>query len=238
MTPNPVTIADIEKLGYACGLSSGCVQTEHDALTVAQAGAHPDVIVAQTITVASETVKQMDADGHLPVEPEARRSIVEQITDSVLDAITTRANDLVDFHTRAVAIAQEMPNTWHVEGWGTAVYVSCKADGTGWDDDAQQLLDALADPGSHSERVWQHDNQEPMAASWQLQQFGFAVVRPDLGGDAFTVDGKTMKSTDLIAFAETAKAKPTMEQIVARALADDPALSDATKKTIRAALGA
>jgi hypothetical protein len=232
------TITDVQNLGYTCSITAGDVTVEQDALAAAQADASPDVIVGQAAQVTQDTIAAIDADGKLPSDPAARQQLAAAIASAAIDQLATLADARVEFHQRAVDIAQTMPDTWHVSGWGNELYVDCKPDGTGWDDDAQALLDALADPGSHSERVWQFEHPDPMVAAQRLLTLGYTVLRPVLGADEFTVDGgDAMTGDQLVAYAATAAAKPTKEQLVAEALAADPGLDDATKSVIRSALG-
>jgi hypothetical protein len=232
------TIQDVTALGYTCGIAAGSVEHEQAALAVAQDGTDPVLIATQAAQVTQDTIKTLDEQGGLPADPAARQQLAALIATSALDQLAARADALVEFHQRAVEIAQTMPDTWHVSGWGNELYVDCKPDGTGWDDDSQALLDALADPGSHAERVWQFEHPDAMAATRQLLGLGYTVLRPELGADEFTVDGgDAMTGDQLIAYTDTAVAKPTKEQLVAEALADDPGLSDATKSVIRSALG-
>lgn len=231
------TIADVAALGYDCGIASGSVQAEQDAVAQATADARPDVISAQATPVVLETVQQLDSSALLPDDADARTSLIAEITGAVIDQLNQRASDRIDFHQRALAIAQTMPDTWHVSGYGNTIYVNCKDDGTGWDDNAQEILDALADPGSHDERVWQFDNPDVMAAATVMQAHGYLISRPDLGGDSFTVDGgKPITSVQLAALAETAEPKPSTLDLIGQALTAAPGLDAATKKLIQAAL--
>jgi hypothetical protein len=232
------TINELEKLGYTVGLASGSVQVEQDALQVATDAASPDVIISQAQTVTRETLTAISDQGQLPTDPEARRKLVEEIAASAMDALTARADERVEFHQRAVVESQTMPDTWHISGYGIFGYIACKQDGTGWDDAEQAHLDALTDPDLHSERVYQHGHPEAMYASSHLTQLGYTVDRPELGADVFDVDGEQLTAAQIVDRAETAEPKPSAVANLLTSLDNEPSLSDATKKLIRAALNA
>jgi hypothetical protein len=156
----PSKVNDLLALGFSVGMAYGAVDVEEAALAEAQTNAQPTVIAEQTDQVTRMTVQALDAEGKLPKTPEGRRELASRIAESALDHLTTRAEGLVSFHERAVEIAREMPNVWVVTGPGvTNVYVACKDDGTGWDESQQAILDALADPKAHKERVKQADQE-------------------------------------------------------------------------------
>jgi hypothetical protein len=231
------TIADLQALGYECGHASGSVAVEEQALADAQAAADPQTIAAQVNTVTAETVQALDAAGHLPDTPEDRLALATQIAESALSQLTEAVSENVAFHERALQNAREMPDTWHVSGYGCQLYVNCKDDGTGWDDDQQAVLDSLADPGAHAERVYQDANPDAMQAAMALAGKGYTVERPTPGEDTFVVDGSTELNCDgLVAYADTAEPKPTPIEKIAAALEAEPGLTAATKTAIRDAL--
>ena len=232
------TIADLVKLGYECGHASGSVAVEEAALADAKQAADPQTVAAQVNTLTTETVQALDAVGKLPDTPEEKLALATKIAEQALGMLTEAVSEKVAFHERALAIAKEMPDTWHVAGFGCQLYVNAKEDGTGWDDDQQAFLDSLADPDAHAERVYQFENPDAMGAAMALLGKGYTVERPTLGADTFTVDGgKAVTGAALVALAESSPAKPTPTETVAAALAVDPGLSDATKAVIKAALG-
>jgi len=231
------TIADLTALGYECGHASGSVAVEEQALADAKAAADPAVVAAQVNTVTTETVQALDTLGKLPDTAEEKLALATKIAEQALSMLTEAVSEKVAFHERALAIAQESPDVWHFAGPGVSGYVSCKEDGTGWDVDQQAILDALADPDAHAERVYQDSNADAMGAAQALAGKGYTVERPTLGADTFTVDGgKAVTGAALIALAESSPAKPSPTETVAAALAVDPGLSDATRAVIKAAL--
>lgn len=231
------TVADLAKLGYECGLASGSVAVEEAALADAKAAADPAVVSVQVNTVTTETVQALDATGVLPDTPEERLALATKIAEAALEQLTTAVSEKVAFHERALEIAREMPDTWHVAGWSLAVYVNAKKDGTGWDADQQAVLDSLADPDAHAERVYQDANPDAMRAAMTLMGKGYTVERPTLGADSFTVDGgKPQDGEALVTLAESSPAKPSAVQLIGEALGGDAGLSAATKTAIRAAL--
>jgi len=118
-------------------------------------------------------------------------------------------------------------------------YVSCKLDGTGWDDDAQAHLDALADAPSFAERDYQGSNPDAMSAAQQLGSLGVTLTRPTLGADVWEAEGSTFAAADLPAFLAKVEAQPkppSTEEKVAAAIAAATELGDSTKKALAAAL--
>lgn len=230
------TIEDIGNLGYTIGIASGSVQVEQDALQSASDAAAPAVILSQASQVTQNTLSAIDQAGKLPSDPGDRKTLAEAIAADAIDQLSTRADERVDFHQRAVAVAQDMPNVWHLSGYGLEGYIACKEDGTGWDDDAQAHLDALANPDAHAERVYQFENPDAMYAAVEFRRLGYDVARPELGADVFTVDGEKLAGADIVARVAAAEPKPSAVDNVLAALEADPGLSDATKKLITAAL--
>lgn len=182
------TIADLLALGYECGLASGSVTVEEDALAAAQLAADPQTIADQANVAVAETVQALTTLGKVPTDEEERLQMFAQIGETAYKLLTEHASEKLAFHQRALEIAKTMPNTWHVTGPGFTGYVACKDDGTGWDTDHQAMLDALADPTAHAERCFQSDNPDAMAAAHALAADGKTVER-DPGSDTFTVDG-------------------------------------------------
>lgn len=162
------TVADLQTLGLTCGMAHGSVEVEQDALANAQAAADPAVVAGQVNQVTADTVKALDNVGKLPETPEERRELATRIAEDALSILTTAASDKVAFHERAVAIAQESPDVWVVQHFVddqlvVQLYVACKADGTGWDDNEQATLDALSNKAAFLERVSQIRNPQPPA---------------------------------------------------------------------------
>lgn len=208
------TIDDIRALGYTIGIAHGDVATEEDALEVAKQEASPGVILERASRVTQDTINELDAAGKLPVAADDRQAVATAIAAQALELLQDHAYEKVAFHERALEIAKKMPDVWHVDQSiplddGTtsivSIYVSCKADGTGWDDESQATLDALAHKPSYDERAWQASNPEAMAAAAKLESGGAVVERNDLGADAFLVNGKTLDAEAVIALADKAK---------------------------------
>lgn len=238
------TIQDIQTLGYTVGMAHGSVQVEQDALAAAKEAADPNVVAQQVNQVTADTVQVLDKLGRLPETPEERLELATQIGKAALEGLSAAVSERVAFHERALSIAQQSPDVWCVQQFaGDAMivqtYVSCKADGSGWDEDAQAHCDALADKPSYAEREYQGLNPEAMQAASTLAGLGRSVSRPSLGADSFTVDGATVSGADLLALAEKAAAEPAppspAEKIVA-ALADSTALSPETQQALQEAV--
>lgn len=209
MTPS--TIGTLQGLGYTVGIATGSVQVEEDALAAAVAAAEPAVVAADVQVVTTQTLADLDASGKLPDTAEKRQALAATIAAAALDAIIERVTSKVDFHQRAVDIAKTMPDIWHIGqtvdvGDGTqrvvSIYVACKEDGTGWDDDAQAQLDALAHQPSFDERIFQAQNPDAMQAAQQLASDGKTVTR-ETGAETFIVDGQTLDATQIVALADT-----------------------------------
>jgi hypothetical protein len=149
----------LRELGYTVGFAHGSVAVEEEALTEARNDTSAEVLAEQAAKVTTETMAQLNQGGLLPDDPAKRRRLVEQIADTALRHLTERAEGRVAFHQDALAIAKGSPDVWVISGPGvTNVYVACKPDGTGWDEQQQELLDALGDPRAHAERVKQHED--------------------------------------------------------------------------------
>lgn len=174
----PKTIHDVEALGYSVGIAQGSVQVEEDALAEAKASGTPEVLAEQATTVTTETIAHLDRAGKLPDNETERRDLWAQIGEAAYQQLQTRANERVEFHERALAIAKEMPDVWVISGPGvTSVYVACNPDGTGVGDDEQAFLDALADPDAHKEREFQaHAPEEVVAQALEARALGADVV--------------------------------------------------------------
>lgn len=186
-------INDLLALGFTVGIAHGAVDTEELALDEAKTNAQPQIVAEQADEVTRMTVQALDAEGKLPKTQEGRRELASRIAESALDYLTTRADELVSFHERAVEIAKEMPNVWVVTGPGvTNLYVACKDDGTGWDDDHQAMLDALTDPDSQKEREFQaYAPDEVVAQALEARALGADVVGQATSDTwSVTVDGK------------------------------------------------
>lgn len=160
-------IQDLTALGYVVGIAFGSVAVEEDALAAAQQAASPGVVIEQAGRLGTATLQDIANAGQLPLDPAERAELAAQIGAAALDMVSTHANEKVDFHKDAVAIAKTMPDVWRVEhrlGDAPAdgepdsrqvvlsTLVACNQDGTGWDDDSQAALDSLADPKSYTAR--------------------------------------------------------------------------------------
>lgn len=202
------TIADLQALGYACGYAHGSVEVEQEALAAAQQEANPGSIIEKAGQLTKATLEDLANAGRLPVTADQKQALAAKIGKAALEMVETHANEKVDFHQRALQIAKDSPDVWviqqtvDVDGEDHPVaqlYVACKEDGTGWDDDNQAALDALADKPSYDERAWQVQNREAMAAARTL-----GATRPKLGADVFDLDGKQFDSKALIALVKKA----------------------------------
>jgi ATP/maltotriose-dependent transcriptional regulator MalT len=146
--PEPATIRDVEAAGFTVALASGSVEREQDALAQAQALAAPDAVRSDVEKVASEVATLAAAQG---LAGQEFVDIVSGATAQALQQIQGAHDERVEFHRRALAIAEEMPDVWHVSALGdpstpdddVSLYVSCTPDGSGWDAGAQEMLDAL-----------------------------------------------------------------------------------------------
>lgn len=233
------TLDDLRTLGYEIGQASGSVQVEQDALDAARAAADPQAVIEQVNTATVDTLQTLSNIGKLPETDAEKLELSQMIGAAALEMLTEHVEATVAFHERALAIAQESPDVWHFAGPGVSGYVSCKPDGTGWDDDAQAMLDALADPDAYAESAFQIDNPDAMQAAQQLAALGIEITRPKLGADAWEAEGRTFTAADLPAFLEDVQARPappTTAERVATAIAAAPEISDATKKALAAAL--
>lgn len=205
------TIQDIQALGYTVGIAFGSVQVELDALAVAQADAEPSAIYVKAERITSDTLLDLANAGKLPEAADRKQALAAMIAESALDMLTTVATDKVDFHQRAVEAAKAMPTVWHVDqtvgidGDGNqqvvSVYVACKEDGTGWEDDSQATLDALAHQPSYDERVFQVQNFDALQAAQALTADGKDVTR-ETGTDTFVVDGKSLDAAAIVKLAD------------------------------------
>lgn len=236
-------IQDLEPLGYIVGCAHGSVQVEQDALDAAKAAADPQAVIEKVNTVTADTLQTLSNIGKLPETAAEKLELSQQIGAAALEMLTEHVNATVDFHERALQIAHDSPDVWHIEHrvgdlTGLAIYVSCKADGSGWDDDNQQMLDALADPDAFNERVYQLENPEALQAAQALSASGVELVRAP-GSDAWKAEGRTFAAADLPAFLEEVEKRPpapTTAEKVIKAVTAAPEISDATKKALTAAL--
>lgn len=152
----PNTISDVEKLGYTVGFAHGSVEAEERALAAAKRDAHGDVLAEQAAAVTTQTIADLAAAGRIPDSNADRQYLATRIAEAALDQLTVRATGRIAIHEKAVQAAREMPDVFVISGPGvTNLYVACKDDGSGWDDAAQEILDALTDPDAHKERVKQ-----------------------------------------------------------------------------------
>lgn len=238
------TLADLTTLGYKIGMASGSVQVEQDALAAAREAADPNVVLEQVNQVTADTVQTLDNLGRLPETEEERLTLATEIGRAALAQLTQRVTEKVAFHERALAIAQASADVWSVKQTAGDVtvlqtYVSTKVDGTGWTDDDQEHLDALADQPSYAEREYQGLNPEAMQAAQTLSSLGRVCARPEPGADTFTVDGATVLGADLLKLAEQAASEPPplspAEKIVA-ALAGSTVLSVETQQALQDAV--
>jgi hypothetical protein len=202
MTPSPTKVADLQALGYECGIAHGDVAVEQDALATAQANAQPTVVVNEAADIAASVLRQMDTDGKLPSTDEGRAALAAAIGQAALDMVAARADANVDFHQRALDAAESMPTVWHVGGYGISLYLSCEEDGTGSDSEQQAALDSIADPDAHAERVYLYDHPDEVDAASTLVAAGHTVTRPTPGADTWDIDGEPVDGAALIAAAE------------------------------------
>lgn len=161
--PKRKTIADVRALGYEVGFAHGSVATEEDALAAAQENASPLKIADEVRTFSAEiaVAAAHEAEMRVALGKMSKEEVAEFVrgeatraAELALEAISTARADAVSFHERALAIAKGMPDVFVVSGPGvTSLYVACAPDGTGADEAAQELLDALCDPGAHRERT-------------------------------------------------------------------------------------
>lgn len=68
-------------------------------------------------------------------------------------------------------------------------------DGAGSDADEQAALDSIANPATQTERAFQHSNPAAALARDELETNGYAVTRPTLTADVFTIAGGTTNLT-------------------------------------------
>lgn len=235
-----MNLDDVRKLGYEVGVAYGGVALEEEALAEARSGAAAEVIEAQTNEVTTATIQDLDAIGRLPEEPEERLNLAQRIAADVIAALTDRADARVAFHERALEIAREMPTTYHVGGFGISAYVSVDdATGEAVDQGNQEIIDSLASPEGHAERVYLFENPEAATAATELAQAGYDVTRPTAGADEWIVDGSSSTGEALVAFAEKAEPKPPAPTAVERlgsVLATAPEIGEKTRAAIQSAL--
>lgn len=150
--PKRATIEDVRAAGFTCRLASGSVAVEEEALEMARRQAAPEAIKPAADDVASAVARLADQRG---VIGQARVELVARAAADALATISAARDETVAFHERALEIAKAMPDVWFVSALGdpetpdddVRIYVACKADGTGWDDGAQEMLDALVESG-------------------------------------------------------------------------------------------
>lgn len=144
MTPKKHTIEDVREAGFEVGLASGSVEVEQAALEEARGSATPESVAQDAEQVANEIARMAVAQGAVGGE---LSEMVSRATKKALEEIQGARDERVDFHERALEIAKETPDVFVVSGKGVEnLYVACKANGRGWDEDAQAILDSLADP--------------------------------------------------------------------------------------------
>lgn len=159
------TIQDLVALGYTVGIAWGSVEVEEAALDSARADASPQTVTRQAAEITKATLDDLAALQRLPDTDEKKNALAVEIAAAALDMVAEHANEKVEFHQRAVECAQTMPDVWHVDQSVDIVgadsvrvvsmYVACKQDGTGWDDESQAMLDALAHKPTFDDRVAQ-----------------------------------------------------------------------------------
>lgn len=233
------TIENLRELGYDIGIAHGSVVAEEAALEQARAAADPALIQEQANTVVADTVTALTKLGKVPDDESERLQMFAQMGEMAFQTLTAASTERVAFHESALAIAKEMPDVWHVAGPGFSGYVSCKPDGDGWDEENQQLLDALADRDALAERAFQADNPDAMQEADEIRSLGIEITRPKPGADVWEAEGRTYTAADLAPFlAEVRKrpAPPSTAEKVAAAIAAAPEISDATKAALGAAL--
>jgi hypothetical protein len=233
------TIDDLRALGYTIGIASGCVQTELDALCAAREEGSAATIAAAANEVTALTVRQLDAEGRLPDTAEARLELAQQIAASAIDGLTARSTERVAFHERAVEEARKMPTVWHFAGPLVNGYIQAKDDGTGWDDDAQEAIDALADPEAYAERSYQAGNSDCCLAATTIASRGVEVTRPKPGEDVWEAEGRTFSGEELVAFSRDVAERPTpptTQEKVTSVLVNAPELGEATRAALLDAL--
>ena len=145
------TIADVRAAGYAVAFASGSISVEEKALTETRKQATPEAIAPLVEEVATSVAAMAAAKG-LPTP--AIVNLVAEATTRALNSFQRDRDEGVAFHERALKIAKASPDVYFVSALGdpstpdddVRLYVACKADGTGWDSGAQEMLDALVSP--------------------------------------------------------------------------------------------
>lgn len=133
-------VGDLRDAGFHVTIASGSVEAEEAALELARQQASPEAVQADVDRVAREVAR---AAAGAPSDELA--DIVTRAAQQALDHIGGSRNRTVAFHERALEIARSMPDVMVVTGHGVeGIYVACKPDGTGWDEQAQETLDSLA----------------------------------------------------------------------------------------------
>lgn len=139
--PDKVTISDVRDAGYQVAFASGSVEAEERALENARQSSSPAAIKQDVDQVARETARMALAQG---LEGADLTRIVTTATSQALEQLRGASDARVRFHERALDIARSSPDVYVVSGDGFAgLYVACRPDGTGWDQGAQETLDAL-----------------------------------------------------------------------------------------------
>jgi hypothetical protein len=153
MTPKKHTIEDVRAAGYGVGLASGSVEVEALALAEARGQADPEQVSADVEKIGVEVAHAGVAMG---LEGSDLEALVRRSLAAALEQTQTARDKTVAFHERALEAAHAMPDTYVVTALGdpdtpdddVKIYVSCKADGTGWDEGAQEILDGLVKAAS------------------------------------------------------------------------------------------
>ncbi len=142
------TIEEVRAAGYEVAFANGSVEVEEKALEEAKREAGSETVMSEAENVARDVARTAASQG---VTGDALTDLVTRATTQALDSLKGAGDERVEFHERALAAAKEMPDTFVVTLAGdpetpnddVQLYVSCKADGSGWDAGAQEILDSL-----------------------------------------------------------------------------------------------
>lgn len=142
-------IEQLAKLGFTVGIAHGSVEAEQEALRQAREASSPDAIQLRAHAFASEAsayARASGATGDVLVEMTARA------LSAAVERFTTDAVDMVAFHERALAIAEQEPTVYAVSGHGFQVYVGIDDNtGDGADENALALLAVLEAAAAEAE---------------------------------------------------------------------------------------
>jgi hypothetical protein len=194
----PSRIHDLAQLGYEISLAHGSVAVEEEALAEAERRAAPEQITAEAETLLSRTVEEYARVAQAAgVSPEEQAAMIARLAEQIPRLLKQGRDERVEFHRRALEIARSMPDVWVVSGPGVErCYIACKADGTGWDEEEQGMIERLADPAAHRERVFQaYAPPEVVEAVIDLRRSGVEVdAEADENGFRVRVNGREYRS--------------------------------------------